>query len=60
MEGEWFETIVAGWTWGEEFFRSGQGLPLVMVGVVVVLLVYLMGLLLPMIIPIWRRYKSPH
>lgn len=48
----WFDWIV-------QLIKAGQGLPLLAVFIVVVLSLYFLWLLLSMIIPIWRRHRTP-
>ena len=50
---EWVTFIV-------ELFRSGQGLPILAVLVVGILSLYLLGLILTLIFPVWRRLRDPH
>ena len=50
---EWVTFII-------ELFRSGQGIPFLAVCVVGILSLYLFGLILTMVIPVWRRSRSPH
>jgi len=50
---EWLALII-------ELFRSGQGFPLLLVLVAALLSLYLLGLLAALIVPVWRRNRSPH
>lgn len=50
---DWFIFLI-------ELFESGQGLPFLAVLVVGVLSLYLLGLILVMVFPVWRRIRSPH
>ncbi|MEC4673372.1 MAG: hypothetical protein VST68_04220 [Nitrospirota bacterium] len=50
--GAWFD-------WLLQLINAGQALPLLAVFIVAVLTLYFFGLLLSMIIPIWRRHRTP-
>jgi len=43
-----------------ELFRSGQGVPFLAVIVVAGLSLYLLGLIVATVFPVWRRYRTPN
>ena len=48
---EWLTYII-------ELFRSGQGVPFLAVVVVGVLFLYLLGLIVVTVFPVWRRSRA--
>ena len=51
--------LSAWFDWIMQLIQGGQALPLLAVFLFLVLGIYFLGLILSMILPIWRRHRTP-